>query len=171
MEPLSLLTKIVNSIENNPTGISSSEVCNLLSEYPRGSVTSAIAKLKKKNRIFSVIWGVQKLPLLFSKEAYLHLMHEDAPERVVQAPAVRGSIPQGKLEEAIREVKTSPKEIPPPEEIARILKPFADYAEQMKKNGLMTGGVWISATTKKPTVQIGEIKWFLEAQNLYKSLL
>ena len=146
---LSLTDLILNEVKTHP-GITSPEICAKYPHIQRGTVTSKISKLKGRNLIFS----------------------EETPSRVGQTlklfpacPVVQGAIKvQAKLTPLIPVGYTK-------EDILAVLRPFAEFASKMNKNGVSgTLNVWLSATTLNPTVGVAPGSWFIDALALLKKM-
>jgi len=133
---------VYEEIHKSLTGITSSKICDMHPEIPRGTITSAVAKLRHKGRVVSEVVG--KEALLFSDK--VHAMRMAIPPEYNQRKRLD------------KDVRTT-------------LKPFAEFARLMLKNS-PTGNssVWLSATTQTPTVQLAEGKWFLDALELFNTL-
>lgn len=138
---------VYREIHKHRKGLTSAQVCDLHPEIPRRTITSSVAKLRKKGLLYGEMSeGIQ---VLFSDK---------------NAPIVRGPIP--KKSQSTEASSTLDKEV-----TLKALKPFADFAKLMLKNKPFgNSSVWLSATTQTPTVQIADAKWFMDALALVEAL-
>ncbi len=140
----SVIDTIHETIKRNPRGITSPAICAKHPELNRGTVTSAISKLKAR--------GLVKADPQTAVNQAVMLYPSVAPQPQPKAAPVTAS----KLDVA---------------HIIAVLKPFADLAAVMDTNKVMGKPyVLLSATTCQPTLTIADGDWFFAARDLISKL-